>query len=400
MSVRNEPEADVRLSELQGMNTLPPAAGQASLAAQDTALSFLSGAGFGRVDTPILEDSELFALKGGGEMASLVCTLTEPGGRRLSLRPEFTSQIIRMYAESDGLDLPLRLCYAGPVFRLDTGRSGRYRQFIQVGAEIIGAGTPESDADLICTALDGLGQLGVRDASIRLGHMDTLSEIFGGFNLSASVFRFVTGSLNRLESGTETQGQVLERAKMAGLAGGGSAQEEGRGAPELALQAFRDLQSEEKSRGAVGRRSTAEILARLEGRSTQPVDLDEMESVLDFASALAGLRGSLGEIIDDVMELAMESGAGSDVLDPLKALAQALADRGVDPEAVQLHPAMAKGMAYYTGAMFDLAAPDGRTILGGGGRYDGLVATLGGSDVPALGFAYDMDAVARAAGGS
>ena len=76
-------------SGLPGMRTFLPEASRSDLAASDRALSFLSEAGFQRVDTPILEDSDLFARKGGGGMTGLLYTFSEPDGRRLSLRPEF-----------------------------------------------------------------------------------------------------------------------------------------------------------------------------------------------------------------------------------------------------------------------------------------------------------------------
>ena len=78
-------------SRLPGTPAFLPEASNSALAASDRALSFLSVAGFQRVDTPILEDSDLFARKGGGEMTGLLYTFSEPDGRRLSLRPEFTT---------------------------------------------------------------------------------------------------------------------------------------------------------------------------------------------------------------------------------------------------------------------------------------------------------------------
>lgn len=80
--------------------------------------AYLSRYGYQPVDTPILEQTELLLRKSGGELASRMYTFTDPGGHRVSLRPEFTSSVVRAYLE--GLQqgpFPLRCSYLGPVFR-------------------------------------------------------------------------------------------------------------------------------------------------------------------------------------------------------------------------------------------------------------------------------------------
>ena len=383
------------VSRLPVMRTFLPEAGEETLAASDGALSFLAAAGFNRVDTPILEDTELFARKGGGEMTGLMYTFSEPGGKRLSLRPEFTTSIVRMYVESEGLSLPLRWSYAGPVYRIDRNGGGRCRQFIQVGAEIIGARSAKADAEVICTAIEGLASLGILGAAVRLGHMETLSRLFATFELSDSARRFVTGNLGRLKRGQTSAERLSARAKRAGLVNEGNTPRDSWGTT-LALKAIQELILGDGTKGPIGRRTAEEIMVRLERKSSQPRNPAEMDRALDLASRLVGLEGPATITIAAAKCLAVNAGANAEALDPLEELVETLAQYGMGQGSVAVDLGMSRGMAYYTGTSFDLVVEEGIGNLGGGGRYDGLVETLGGPKVPALGFAYDMEAVTRA----
>ena len=106
---------------------------QAAAAAFET---FAAARGYGMLDTPLLEQTELFVRKSGGELTTQLYSFVDPGGNRVSLRPEFTSSVIRHYAEQPHpLAQPVRWQYRGPVFRHD----GAFRQFTQAGAELIGS---------------------------------------------------------------------------------------------------------------------------------------------------------------------------------------------------------------------------------------------------------------------
>jgi histidyl-tRNA synthetase len=383
---------------LPGMQDFLPEASEGARAVYEAAISFLAESGFQRVDTPVLEDSELFVRKGGGELTGLLYTFNDPGGNRVSLRPEFTSSVIRLFIESGGNGLPLRWCYGGPVFRYDR-HGGQCRQFTQVGAEIIGAEGVGVDADLIAKALLGLGRMGVNRAVARIGHIQAFSRIFMAFELSDSSRRFVAGNLGRLKRGQTDAEQLSARASEAGLVGANGDQPEphtGPGPQDLLAELERMLST--GAQGPVGRRTPGEILARLQQKSTQPRDPGELARALDVASKLVRLEGSPDETVKAARALAIEAGASSDVLAPLEELIQALRESGVSNGELVVDMGLARGMAYYTGPIFDLSASQTHSTLGGGGRYDGLVQTLGGPDTATLGFAYDMESVASAAG--
>jgi histidyl-tRNA synthetase len=138
----------------------------------------LEAAGYGRIDTPAFEDTELFA-RGVGQSTDIVqkqmFTFEDQGGRSLTLRPEGTAPICRAYLEHGmhKLAQPVKLWYSGPFFRHERPQAGRYRQFSQIGAEAIGSDSPLVDAELIILLHDLLGQLGVEGIRLRLGSLGT-----------------------------------------------------------------------------------------------------------------------------------------------------------------------------------------------------------------------------------
>jgi histidyl-tRNA synthetase len=138
----------------------------------------LEAAGYGHIETPVFEDTDLFA-RGVGESTDIVqkqmFTFEDQGGRSLTLRPEATASICRAYLEH-GMrkrPQPVKLWTDGPFFRHERPQAGRYRQFTQIDAEAIGSDSPLVDAEMIMIASDTLGELGVEGVRLRLGSLGT-----------------------------------------------------------------------------------------------------------------------------------------------------------------------------------------------------------------------------------
>jgi histidyl-tRNA synthetase len=136
----------------------------------------LGRAGYEPIETPILEDTELFA-RGVGEATDIVrkemFSFEDKGGRPLTLRPEGTAGVCRAYVEHGmhKLPQPVKLWYWGPFFRHEAPQAGRYRQFSQAGAEAIGSDDPSLDAELILLLAELLERAGVREVRLRLSSL-------------------------------------------------------------------------------------------------------------------------------------------------------------------------------------------------------------------------------------
>ena len=132
----------------------------------DTARVVAARYGYGEIATPIFEFTEVFQ-RTLGETSDIVTkemyTFEDRGGDRITLRPENTAGVVRAVI-TGGLtqDLPLRFCYAGPMFRYERPQKGRLRQFHQIGVELIGAPEPLGDVEVIALGADILEGLGVR----------------------------------------------------------------------------------------------------------------------------------------------------------------------------------------------------------------------------------------------
>src|SRR5581483_4003938 len=144
---RSKGTADVSSDELRRLSTI-------ALTLDRLVESF----GYRPFDVPILEQTDLYLRKSGAEMANRLYSLVDLGGRKLSLRPEFTASVVRAYIESgEAWPLPQRLSYRGPVFR----QRERYRQFTQHGVELLGSESARADAEVIALAWRAAAEVGV-----------------------------------------------------------------------------------------------------------------------------------------------------------------------------------------------------------------------------------------------
>jgi len=144
----------------------------------ETSARVLETAGYRRIDLPIFEDTDLFA-RGVGESTDIVqkqmFTFEDQGGRSLTLRPEATASVCRAYLEHgmQKLAQPVKLWTDGPFFRHERPQAGRYRQFHQVDAEVIGSDSPLVDAELILLANEIITELGVEGVTLKLSSLGT-----------------------------------------------------------------------------------------------------------------------------------------------------------------------------------------------------------------------------------
>lgn len=123
--------------------------------------------GFGRVEVPVIESTAVFA-RSLGEATDVVSkemySFDDRGGDSVTLRPEFTAGICRAYlTEGWQQHAPLKIATHGPLFRYERPQKGRYRQFHQLDVEVIGAGEPQADVELLCLADQLLRELGIAE---------------------------------------------------------------------------------------------------------------------------------------------------------------------------------------------------------------------------------------------
>jgi histidyl-tRNA synthetase len=134
--------------------------------------------GFREIATPIFEETELFIMRSGPNILNEIYAFKDKGDRDIALRPELTAPVMRMFVNGMSNEpRPLKLFYFGQCFRYERPQSGRYREFFQFGAELIGNANAEADAEAIALAASMIGALGLNEYKIRIGHVGVLRAL-------------------------------------------------------------------------------------------------------------------------------------------------------------------------------------------------------------------------------
>ena len=140
-----------------------------------------------KIATPTFEHSELFRLKSGEEIEEHMFVFRDKSNRELCLRPEATASVCRMFSEElQMMQRPLKLYYSCPMFRYEEPQKGRYREFWQTGIELIGAETPESDAEVIAIASECLKRVGIK-SRLEINHLGILREFLSHLGIKGKM---------------------------------------------------------------------------------------------------------------------------------------------------------------------------------------------------------------------
>src|SRR3990172_3489924 len=159
----------------RGTRDFDPAAMAKHRQVEDALRRAAESFGFREIMTPTVEHLDLFTAKSGPGIIEELYAFKDKGGRDVALRPEFTASVIRFYlSELRSLPKPLKLYCLGNAFRYEEPQKGRYREFFQFNAEILGGASLEADAELLALALAALRHVGLRQTEARVGHIGML----------------------------------------------------------------------------------------------------------------------------------------------------------------------------------------------------------------------------------
>ncbi|HVD55825.1 MAG TPA: histidine--tRNA ligase [Thermoleophilaceae bacterium] len=168
--------SQAKLQVPRGTSDVLPADAERRLRLLASAEDLLGRAGYDPFETPVFEDTELFA-RGVGESTDIVqkemFTFEDKAGRSLTLRPEATAAICRAYVEHGmhKLPQPVKLWTWGPFFRHEAPQAGRFRQFTQIDAEALGSDDPSLDTELILLLAELIERAGAGPARLRLSSL-------------------------------------------------------------------------------------------------------------------------------------------------------------------------------------------------------------------------------------
>jgi len=379
----------------------------AALQTRQAALRSLQGTfrahGYRQVETPVVEPTELFLRKSGGERVAQMYAF-HYRDRDIALRPEHTASILRMYADTlQSEPFPLRLSYAGPVFRYEKPQAGRTRQFTEVGCELLGAAGPAADAEVIHLALAGLAAAGLH-GQLELGHIGIVLDFLNRLPLRQRARDWLVWSMERLRKGQAVDVQ----SELAGLVSRDSLSaiftEMGDSLRDVPPDQLRSwvlaVLSEVGVRTEGGTRSPDEIVSGVIAKMSRPSDADDVGRAVGFVRELVAIRGTPSETLPRLRALTASHGLDGEPIQRIEDVLALLEAYGHPRDEIQLNLGLGRGLHYYTGILFEIYAPGAAgPQLCGGGRYDDLAQTLGARQpLPACGFSYGLERIVEAAG--
>jgi len=290
-----------------------------------------------------------------------VFALQDDDEQWMALRYDLTAPLARFAAQNwETLPKPYRRYAFGPVWRNEKPGPGRLREFMQCDADVVGSDRPEADAEVIALAVTGFKALDI-PVRIRINNRKLLNGLLSSLGVDDPVQQL--GVLRAIDK--------LDRFGMEGV--------------ELLLGAGRKDESGDFTKGA-----------GLPAAAIRPV--------LDFVSAGGGATRT--EVLDRLANVLAQSPEGQAGVEDLGRIAAALTAMGVADDAAVFDPGIVRGLEYYTGPVFEaellLETRDekGNMVqfgsVGGGGRYDDLVARFTGERVPATGFSFGVSRLAAA----
>ena len=279
---------------------------------------------FVEYDGPPLEPLELYTRKSGEEIVGQLYNFVDKGGREVALRPEMTPTVARMVAaRANALRKPVRWFSMPQLFRYERQQKGRLREHYQLNVDIFGAAEVAADAELVACAVDIMRAFGLTAGDVVVRVSDR--RLLQAYLESLGVPPASVTTVYGVIDKLERQPAEISREKLAAA-----------GAPASAIDRILSIAD-------VGFDEIASRLANSPSAST----VEEFGAFLRYVPALLG----------------------------------------GDASWLRVDLSIVRGLAYYTGIVFELFDRSGEfRAICGGGRYDTLLASLGGTDMPALGF--------------
>ncbi len=382
------------IESVRGMRDLLPDDYRLHTQVRQRLTTLIGSYGYQWLDLPLVEYRDLYLRKAGEELVGKLYEFTV-GGRELALRPEWTASVLRAYvAHLQDQPLPLRLAYTGPVFRYERPQRLTYRQFTQLGVEMIGAPAPRGDAEVLALACAGLEATGIADYRVILGHIGVVRQLLTQLGLEERTQGILIWNLERMRSkGVDSLRQRLD--DLHGSIPADLSLLEGLDDEQATRLLMHTMQEIEVSL-SLGTRPPDEIVQRLVRKLRRGDPQPRIERALDLLSRLTDLYGQPSTTLPRITALLEQEGLHAPALAELRAILTTLAAHGIPESRLTLDFGLGRGLHYYTGLVFEIYDAQEYQLCGGG-RYDELVQALGGrQSVPAVGFAYGLERLVAA----
>jgi histidyl-tRNA synthetase len=346
--------------------------------------------GFDAVETPAIEYTDALGkfLPDQDRPNEGVFSFQDDDEQWLSLRYDLTAPLARYVAENfDMLPKPYRSYRVGWVFRNEKPGPGRFRQFMQFDADTVGSASPAADAELCMMAADTMEALGIPRGSyvVKVSNRKILEGLRQSLRITND-WQWLT-ALRAIDK--------LDRVDEDGVR-------------SLLGKSRRDI-SGDVTKGADLEDHQIDRIMRFISRNIQLAPAENYSAeIVEQSFCVGGTTKLIAEnnyTLSCWSKLIPNAGIGREGIEELGSLARIVSAGGYGTSRILLDPSVVRGLEYYTGTVFELdlniatAGGDGSPrfgSVGGGGRYDGLVARFRGEPVPATGFSIGVSRLAAA----
>jgi len=286
--------------------------------------------GYDEIETPAFEFLDVLTAKCGPEVKEQIYAFKDKAGRDLGLRFDLTVPLARLVASHPDLPKPFKRYCISRVWRYEEPQSGRFREFWQADADIIGSAKMDSDAEVIAVAISCLKRLGMKNFSVRLSNRKILESIVDSAGVERESWLSVFRAIDKLDKiGQEGVKRELERLGL-----------------------------------------TDDQISTIMMQISKRGNLDAVEREVNHMLTSRGKEG-FNELAEIISNLGLYNCS----------------------EYVIVDLSLARGLDYYTGPIFEVSAETDVSVgsVAGGGRYDNLIELLGGPPTPATGISLGID---------
>ena len=337
----------MKTNALKGMRDILPEEQKLRDYVQGKILETYRSAGFERISTPILEDSENLDKSDGGDNLNLIFKVLKRGEKLdsaladanvtaqtlsdMGLRYDLTLPLSRFYAANkENLQTPFKVIQTDRVYRAERPQKGRLREFVQCDIDILGDSSPNAEVELIDVTARAMLAIGFKDFSININDRRILRNMLENFGFAAASLDSVCISFDKLDKiGAEGVKNELTEKNM----------------PAAAVESLYDFIKSAENGGAI-------TLESVVSKCADPAIADDLKYIIATAEKVSCGRYKINYC-----------------------------------------PNLVRGQGYYTGVVFEIACPQFSGAVGGGGRYDNMIGKFTGQNVPAVGFSIGFERI-------
>ena len=341
------------------------------------------------VEAPLIEDSIIFETKSSGELLSHTYNFESPDGRKVTVRPEFTSSIIQSLINSE-ITTPQRFYYSGPVLRRD--EFGKQNQFNQIGCELLGKSSLNADMEILNLSMNTLEQLGLTKLEIILNDTQIINNLIKEINLPNTTKKFLIEKISSYTNEKQME-TIYKNSNITNT----TQSRKNENSEKISKYLSKKNRNEIKrylSKLPLGARTPDEISERFfEKNNTNNENI--YQKIIDIYEDLSSLGKIPLKSLDTVNNIFNKYKLEINSLDYLHSLKKIMGmfDLKFD---VFINFDLITGINYYDQLIFTIKDPSTNVCIGSGGRYNSLATNLGSStQINACGFAYNIDLVSE-----